>query len=324
MKIALAQINYTVGDICGNSTKIIAAIERGKAEGADVVIFAEQALCGTPAFDLLRKTTFLELCDEELSKIALHCQGIAAVVGTPMLSESGTHSAAAILEHGKVRRYVTKSKITARREMGFLSNGKGIETVKIAGEKVAIVVGDDFSSLKRIDRDVQILISINARRYGKGMMSYRYQKMHNTAFVNSKDIVLINQVGGSGEIVYDGTSGVFNSRGELTLMMKSFEEDFTIYDTKADNPTPERHEKYADIFYLLEGEELVGVCPMEELGAVVMANPDGDIWLHEGETVKVPLGGGRFLVLFPWDGHAPSIAPNQPGPARKCVVKVRV
>ncbi|MBE6175352.1 MAG: NAD+ synthase [Rikenellaceae bacterium] len=235
MKIALAQINYTVGDICGNSTKIIAAIERGKAEGADVVIFAEQALCGTPAFDLLRKTTFLELCDEELSKIALHCQGIAAVVGTPMLSESGTHSAAAILEHGKVRRYVTKSKITARREMGFLSNGKGIETVKIAGEKVAIVVGDDFSSLKRIDRDVQILISINARRYGKGMMSYRYQKMHNTAFVNSKDIVLINQVGGSGEIVYDGTSGVFNSRGELTLMMKSFEEDFTIYDTKADN-----------------------------------------------------------------------------------------
>jgi len=96
------------------------------------------------------------------------------------------------------------------------------------------------------------------------------------------------------------------------------------YETKAENNTPERHEKYADIFYLLEGEELVGVCPIEELGAEVMANPDGDIWLHEGETVKVPLGGGRFLVLFPWDGHAPSIAPNQPGPARKCVVKVRV
>ena len=96
------------------------------------------------------------------------------------------------------------------------------------------------------------------------------------------------------------------------------------YDTTADNPTPERHEKYADIFYLLEGEELVGVCPREELGAEVMANPDGDIWLHEGETVKVPLGGGRFIALFPGDGHAPSIGPNGPAPARKCVVKVRL
>ena len=94
------------------------------------------------------------------------------------------------------------------------------------------------------------------------------------------------------------------------------------YDTKAENPTPERHEKYADIFFLLEGEELVGVCPFEELGAVVMANPDGDIWLHEGETVKFPLGGGRFAVLLPGDGHAPSIGPNGPAPARKCVVKV--
>lgn len=96
------------------------------------------------------------------------------------------------------------------------------------------------------------------------------------------------------------------------------------YTTLADNPTPERHEKYIDIFYLLEGEELVGVCPIEELGPAVKADPDGDIWLHEGRTVRVPLGGGRFAALFPGDGHAPSIGPNGPAPARKCVVKVRV
>ncbi len=96
------------------------------------------------------------------------------------------------------------------------------------------------------------------------------------------------------------------------------------YNTLADNPTPERHEKFADIFYLLEGEELVGVCPVEQLGREVRADPDGDIWLHEAETVKLPLGGGRFLALFPGDGHAPSIGPNGPAPARKCVVKVRL
>lgn len=96
------------------------------------------------------------------------------------------------------------------------------------------------------------------------------------------------------------------------------------YETKAENPTPERHEQYADLFYLLEGEELVGWCPREELGETITANPDGDLWLHAGETVRLPLGGGRFMVFFPGDGHAPAIGPNGPAPARKCVVKVKL
>ena len=66
MKIAIAQLNYTVGDIDGNTAKIVGAIDEAKARRADLVIFAEQAVSGTPAFDLLRKTTFLELCEEAL------------------------------------------------------------------------------------------------------------------------------------------------------------------------------------------------------------------------------------------------------------------
>lgn len=239
MKIALAQLNYTIGDIGGNTAKIIDAVERAKREKVDAVIFAEQAVSGTPAFDLLRKTTFLELCDEALSEIASHCDTVAAIVGLPVLSENGTRSAAAIIENGKVVRCVTKRNITARREMGFLASGDGIESVEIAGERVAVVVGDDFRFLKEVDCDVDTLISINARRYGKGQLSSRYESMHNLAFVESKNIILINQVGGSGEIVYDGTSGVIDKHGRLTLMMKSFEEDFAVYDTNADNPEVE-------------------------------------------------------------------------------------
>lgn len=235
MRIALAQINYTTGDIHGNATKVIEAIKRAKAESADVVLFAEQGLSGSPAFDLLKKSTFLEMCDEAINRIASHCDNIIAIVGTPILAENGTQSAAAILEKGKAVRYITKANITARREMGFLSGGKGVEAIKIGTEKVAIVVGDDFSAMKRLDRDIDYIFSINARRYGKGMMSYRYESMHKLAFIESKSIVMINQVGGSGEIVYDGTSGVINHKGELTLLMKSFEEDFAIYDTEAEN-----------------------------------------------------------------------------------------
>ena len=235
MKIALAQLNYTIGDIAGNTAKIIIAVERAKEAGADVVIFAEQALSGTPAFDLLRKTTFLELCDEALDEIASYCNDITAVVGSPILMQNGTQSTAVVIENGKIKRYIAKANITARREMGFLNSGEGAKVVRIAGEKVAIVVGDDFSHLKDVDRDVDIIFSINARRYGKGLMSYRYETMHNLAFVESKTIALINHVGGSGEIVYDGTSCVIDGKGNIALLMKSFEEDFAVYDTLADN-----------------------------------------------------------------------------------------
>ena len=233
MKIAIAQLNYTIGDVDGNASKIIDSIHKAKAQHADLVIFAEQAVSGTPALDLLRKTTFLELCEDALVEIASCCDGIAAIVGLPILTADGTISAAALIQDRKVLRYIGKKYITARREMGFLVPSKGYEYATIKGHKCAIIVGDDLSRERDFDQSVETVISINARKYGKGTMTYRYEMMRNLAFVESKNLVLVNQVGGSTDIVYDGTSGALNSRGELVLMMKNFEEDFQIFDTKA-------------------------------------------------------------------------------------------
>ncbi len=233
MKIAIAQLNYTVGDIDGNASKIIGAIQKARALGADLVVFAEQAISGTPAFDLLRKTTFLELCEDALVEIASCCDDIAAIVGLPLLTTEGTVSAAALIQDRKVLRYVGKRHITARREMGFLVSSKGYEYATIKGHRCAIVVGDDLSRMHDCDRSVETILSINARRYGKGTMTQRYEMMRRIAFVEGKNLVLANQVGGSTEIVYDGTSGAINRRGELCLMMKNFEEDLQIFDTDA-------------------------------------------------------------------------------------------
>ena len=104
MKIAIAQLNYTIGDIDGNASKIIDSINKAKAQRADLVIFAEQAVSGTPAFDLLRKTTFLELCEDALVEIASCCDGIAAIVGLPILTREGTISAAALIQDRKTRK----------------------------------------------------------------------------------------------------------------------------------------------------------------------------------------------------------------------------
>lgn len=233
MKIAIAQLNYTIGDVEGNTSKIIDAIHRAKALRADLVVFAEQAVSGVPCFDLLRKTTFLELCEDALVEIASCCDDIAAIVGMPLLTDHGTISAAALIQDRKVLRYVGKKYITARREMGYLVPSKGYEYATIKGHKCAIIVGDDLSREHDFDRSVETVISINARKYGKGVLSHRYDLMRNLAFVEGKNMVLVNQVGGSTDIVYDGTSGAFNNRGELVLMMKNFREDFQIFDTEA-------------------------------------------------------------------------------------------
>ena len=79
MKIALAQLNFTVGDIKANASKIIAAINEAKQQGADLAVFAEFAVSGTPAYGLLTKTTFLTLCEEAVETIADHCKGMLRV-----------------------------------------------------------------------------------------------------------------------------------------------------------------------------------------------------------------------------------------------------
>ncbi|MBR5281953.1 MAG: NAD(+) synthase, partial [Alistipes sp.] len=235
MKIALAQLNYTIGDIDGNVARIKEAVRKAQSQGADVVLFAEYAVSGTPAYDLLRKTTFLTLCEEALEEIAQECVRITAIVGSPLLTERGAVSAAAVLRHGKVEQVVEKQYISARREMGFIVGGEGYKVLDVYGAKIAILVGDDISHLNELEEEADLVVSINSRRYGKGLLSSRAEMLRGLAFTENRDIIIINQVGGSGDIVFDGTSGVMNREGKTELLMKSFEEDFQIYDTLADN-----------------------------------------------------------------------------------------
>ena len=163
MKIALAQLNYTIGDIDANVELIIGAIRRAEAEGANLVLFAEYAVSGTPAYDLLRKTTFLTLCEEALEKIAKSCTRLTAIVGSPVLTERGAVSAAAVLRNGRVDTIVEKRYVTARREMGFIVEGEGYKTVEINGRNIAIMVGNDLAHLSDIDSKAHFVINIKRR-----------------------------------------------------------------------------------------------------------------------------------------------------------------
>ena len=236
MKIALAQLNFTVGDIKSNTAKIIDAIGRAKRENADLVVFSEFAVSGTPAYGLLTKTTFLTLCEEAIESIAAECRGIAAIVGTPYLTDEGPISAAAYIDGRGAIEYIGKRYVSARREMGYIVGSSiGCQTIHIKGNSLRVVVGDDLSRMDDIDEDIDAIISINARRYGKGIMTRRFDKMSRLAFTEGTTLLLMNQVGGSGDIVYDGTSGILNRDGRLVMLLNSFEEDFRIFDTEAEN-----------------------------------------------------------------------------------------
>ena len=187
MKIALAQLNFTVGDIKANASKIIAAINEAKQQGADLVVFAEFAVSGTPAYGLLTKTTFLTLCEEAVEDIACHCQGIAAIVGTPYLTAEGPISAAAYIDAEGNIEYIGKRYVTARREMGYIVGSKvGCQTIRVKECNLRVVVGDDLSRMHEIDEDIDAIISINARRYGKGIMTRRFEKMSHLAFTEAR------------------------------------------------------------------------------------------------------------------------------------------
>lgn len=96
------------------------------------------------------------------------------------------------------------------------------------------------------------------------------------------------------------------------------------YESKPANDTPEAHRDYIDIQFLVEGAEKIGVALLEDMTEEVEGHPDSDIWFYHGPLDEITLSGDRFAVFFPGDAHAPGIAPGQPAPCRKCVVKVHL
>lgn len=164
-------------------------------------------------------------------RIAAECDTVDAIVGLPILTKEGTISAAALIQQGRVVRYVGKQNITVRRELGFLTLRKVANTLRYglllcAGRRRRSFHTPDF------DKSVETVINIHARRYRKGDLSRRYDVIRNIAYVKGKNVVMVNQVGGATELVYDGMSGVMDNRGKLVRLLKSFEEDFQVFDTE--------------------------------------------------------------------------------------------
>ena len=237
LRVGLAQIDTTVGDLDGNASKIIEWIGRARELGVDVVAFPELAVTGYPPEDLLLRRSFVEDNLAALDRIAAATQGISAVVGFVDVGE-GIYNAAAVICDGQ---------IVARYHKRFLPNygvfdedryfqpGSASPVYVIAGVNVGVNVCEDIWYPDGPTHDqalagAEVIININASPYHRGKGAQRETMISRRANDNAVAVCYVNAVGGQDELVFDGHSMVCDEHGTLVARGAQFREDLIVYD----------------------------------------------------------------------------------------------
>ena len=255
MRIALAQINPTVGDLAGNVKKHVEFIERAKGEGATLVVFPELSVIGYPPKDLLLKPQFVDDNLRAVRLIASRVSGIDAIVGYAERNEQPIgrplHNAVAVLREGRIVSRHFKTLLPTYDvfdESRYFEPGPKNETenlVRIGDVTVGQSICEDLWNDEKMDTrrlyhenpianliaaGAEILVNSSASPFVVGKHDFRIELFGAQAKRFGKPIVYVNQVGGNDELVFDGNSVVFDARGKVIAQAKDFEEDLLIVD----------------------------------------------------------------------------------------------
>ncbi len=242
IRIALAQLNFTVGDIDGNVEKIIKTIEEAKKKQCDIIAFPELAITGYPPEDLLFKPSFIEKNLKALEKIAEESKDIITIVGFVDKKED-IYNAAAVLLNGKVHAIYHKNYLPnygVFDEIRYFQRGNEITILNIEGYKIGLSICEDIwypenpINIQAIE-GVEVVININASPYHTGKTKEREEMLKVRARDNCISIAYVNLVGGQDELVFDGNSVIVNPDGTFLAKAPSFEEDLLIADVEPDS-----------------------------------------------------------------------------------------
>ena len=258
MKIALAQINTTVGDLAGNEAKILAAYRRGVDVGVDLVVFPELATTGYPPRDLLLRRHFIQQNLEMLERLATQTGKTAMLVGFVGKNEQGVGREAtnstALLQHGKILARRSKTLLPTYDvfdEDRYFEPATSNEPVELDGHKIGLTICEDVWNdedfwderryrnnppAKLIAAGATILFNNSASPWHLGKNETRSKMLAQLAAKTGRPLVYCNLVGGNDELVFDGGSMAFNGSGQLIAHGKLFEEDFVVFDLEAAQP----------------------------------------------------------------------------------------
>lgn len=303
VKVALGQINPTVGDFSGNAGKILEFSRRAQAAGAGLILFPELSLCGYPPRDLVERPSFIARNQESAEFIAQQVSGIAVICGlvTPAEAQAGKPAlnSAALLRDGKIA--FVQSKILLPTydvfdEMRNFAPASRQELFDFCGKRMALTICEDawndknFWSKRLYPLDPveelirgggNFVLNISASPYWMGKRDFRRKMLASIATNHKVPVVMVNQVGGNDSLIFDGSSLVINPQGEVIAQGKSFEEDLVIFDSNA--LTGEMHEQ-------VQGEEA------EAYAALVLGTRDY-VRKCGFKTVIVGLSGGIDSAL---------------------------
>lgn len=236
LKLALAQINATVGDIEGNAAKILSYYYKAKLLGADLVVFPELSLIGYPPEDLVLMPAFRKVAMQALQALARKtAKGPAMVVGSLWEEKGKIHNAAILLADGKIAHVQTKLHLPNHGvfdEKRIFSPGSGPRAVKFRGKKLGLLVCEDTwhpevaRTFKKQKADM--IISINASPFEAGKLALRKKVMATFAKTAAAPLFYVNLMGGQDDIVFDGASFVIGPRGHLCAQLPEFQEELLV------------------------------------------------------------------------------------------------
>lgn len=258
MKVAIAQLNYTIGDFDGNAAKIIGHIGLAKKRGADLVLFSELSVTGYYPHDLLEKKEFIEKAGLAVKKIAKSCVGIAAIVGAPRINSNRRgkqlFNAAFFLADGEIKQIQDKTLLPTYDifdEYRHFEPNQNFGLVEYKNEKIALTICEDLwdelptgsefgkDQLYRVSPMEELaklkpdfVVNISASPFSYNQEGWRKNVLIGKSVKFNLPIFYVNQVGAQTELIFDGGSVFINSLGEIVNELKYFAEDFAVIDTE--------------------------------------------------------------------------------------------
>jgi NAD+ synthase (glutamine-hydrolysing) len=232
LKIAIAQLDFFVGDIPGNAKKIIENAIKARDElKADIVIFPELALTGYPPEDLLLRNDFYQLVKVHINEICQKVDGIYIILGYPEEIEALHYNQVAVIYNGKILITCQKQLLPnygVFDEKRYFEPGNETCTLKINEISIALTVCEDLwfhgPMAKASAKGAKLMISVNASPFDMYKPFIREKTMSQRAIEGRMPIIYVNCVGGQDELVFDGGSMVLNANGEVTHYVEFFEE----------------------------------------------------------------------------------------------------
>ncbi len=249
MRIALAQLNFHIGNFEANTEKIIHHIQRAKADRATLVVFPELAVCGYPPLDFLEFRDFVRQCLASVNRIAEHTDGIGVILGSPtfnpVLKGKNLYNSAFFLNDGKTAGLVHKALLPnydVFDEYRYFEPGRTPGCIDCNGIKIALTICEDlwneeddplyqFCPMDELIHESPLLIiNIAASPFDYLHAEKRKSILRRNALKYNLPVVYVNHVGGQTEMLFDGGSLVMNARGDIVHELQYFREDYSIVD----------------------------------------------------------------------------------------------